>query len=238
MNQYTKSIIASVLFLAVMPLLAQKGVGINTSELASGSALQINSTTGSLVLPRVSNAEMLEITDVLDGAIVFNTTNSNWYIRIDGIWSPYAYNDTPSLILNKENEALTLTEEPLLLPLNATHILQNSSGYYKVVSESELGAQNATIEILRDGLYLVTAGMSTTNLPSGPRKYKVLLFVNGALESYLTSGNVNLQASDYWGTSGNSPVLLQANDVVQIKYILDGAGNISGKFFNIGISKL
>ncbi|PHR15073.1 MAG: hypothetical protein COA40_02735 [Aequorivita sp.] len=236
MNSYS-NIIVFLFCLAFTTLAAQQGVGINTTQLAEGSALQIDSNKGALVMPRMTTAQMEAITDVLDGAVVFNTTEQNWYIRIEGKWMPYTYNDTPSLILNKENETLTLTNQPLHIPLNSTHILQNSQGYYEVL-DSSFSVQNGTIRILRDGLYLVTAGMSTTNLPSGPRKYKLLLYVNGALASYLTSGNVNLASSDYWGTSGNSPVLLQANDVVEVKYILDGTGTISGKFFNIGISKL
>ena len=80
--------------------------------------------------------------------------------------------------------------------------------------------------------------MSTTNLPAGPRKYKLLVYVNGTLKSYLTSGNVNLSKSDFWGTSGNSVLLLETNDVVEIKYTLDGNRTITAKFFNIGISKL
>ncbi|MBT0608670.1 hypothetical protein [Aequorivita echinoideorum] len=227
--------IALLILLFAFPNYAQ--VGINTTDLADGSALQIESTTGALVMPRVTNAQMMAITDVLDGAILYNTTENKWYIRIDGIWSPYTYNDTPSIILNKENQSFAQTTTPLPIPLNSANVIQNSPGYYEVLGTSAT-PQDATIRILRDGLYLVTAGMSTTNLPAGPKKYRVMLYVNGALASFLTTGNVNLSASDFWGTSGNSPVLLQANDIVEIKYTLDGTGTISGKFFNIGISKL
>lgn len=237
MNYYRRSLVPLMLLLAALPLLAQQGVGINTTQLADGSVLQIDSTIGALVLPRMSDEQMLAITDVLDGAVVFNTSDQNWYIRIDGIWTPYSYNDTPSIILNKENERLAQTETPLHIPLNSNHILKNSPDYYEVAG-TNTEPRNGTIKILRDGLYLVTAGLSTINLPSGAKKYKLLLYVNGTLASYLTSGNVNLAAADYWGTSGNSPVLLQANDIVEIKYTLDGTGQISGKFFNIGISKL
>src|SRR5690606_16973514 len=117
--------------------------------------------------------------------------------------------------------------QTLLMPLNSANVLQNSPGYYDV-GQFDVNPKNGTIRILREGLYLVTAGMSTTNLPTGPRKYKILLYVNGALASYLTSGNINLSTSDYWGSSGNSPVLLQANDIVEIKYTLDGTGTITG----------
>ncbi|AFL81231.1 hypothetical protein Aeqsu_1751 [Aequorivita sublithincola DSM 14238] len=237
MSNYIRNIISTLLLFNVLSLSAQSGVGINTTQIAAGSALQIDSATGALVMPRMTDVQMTEITDVLDGAIVFNTTYGNWYIRINGIWTPYSFNDTPSLILNKENGDLAQTSEPLLVPLNNLNLLQISPGYYDV-GQIGIELKNATIRVLREGLYLVSAGMSTTNLPKGPKKYKLLLYVNGALVSYLTSGNVNLTASDFWGTSGNSAVLLQANDVVEIKYILDGTETLKGKFFNIGISKL
>lgn len=235
MNYFTRNIIIIGMLLAALPLFSQKGVGINTFDISPGSALQIESTTGSLVIPRMTNAQMLAINDVLDGAILFNTTNQNWYIRIDGIWSPYVYNETPSIILNKEGGSFAQTATPLHIPLNSANLLHTDLNYYELVGSP---SQSATIKILNEGLYVVTAGMSTTQLPIGAKKYKILLYVNGMLASYLTSGYVKLAASDYWGTSGNSPVLLQANDIVEIKYILDGSGTIPGKFFNIGISKL
>lgn len=235
MNYYKRNIILIGMILAVIPLFSQKGVGINTTDISPGSALQIESSEGSLVIPRMTNSQMLAIQDVLDGAILFNTTDQNWYIRIDKSWTPYVYHDTPSIILSKEGGNLTQTVTPLHMPLNDANQLHNAVDYYQMVGSP---SQNATIKILKEGLYVVTAGMSTTQLPSGPKKYKILLYVNNVLSSYLTNGYVNLSLRDHWGTSGNSPVLLQANDIVEIKYILDGSGTIPGKFFNIGISKL
>ncbi len=234
---HLRIVTAFLLFLTTIPLLAQKGVGINTTQLAAGSALQVDSDKAALVMPRVTKQQMDNITDVLDGAVVYNISNKTWYIRIDGAWTPYSYNETPSIILNKENETLTQTSQPLPMPLNSTNVIQNASDYYEVVEVGD-NPVNGSIKVLREGLYLVTAGMSTTKLPTGPKKYRLLLYVNGALVSYLTSGNVDLPAADFWGTSGNSPVLLQANDIVEIKYTLDGTGDIPGKFFNVGISKL
>lgn len=222
-------------FVMAGSIFGQKGVGINTSEISPGSALQVDSSTGSLVIPRMNQEQMLAIQDVLDGAIVFNTTDQNWYIRIDGLWAPYVYNETPSIILNKEGGSLVQTTTPLHIPLNDNNVVSTSNDYYRLVGSP---TEDATIRVLNEGLYLVTAGMSTTQLPAEPKKYKILLYVNGNLASYLTSGYVKLDRGDYWGTSGNSPVLLRANDVVEIKYILDGSGTIPGKFFNIGISKL
>lgn len=237
MKAYLHSFFKLILFFTAFPFFAQQGVGINTTNLADGSALQIESTTGALVLPRMTIAQMEQITNVLDGAIVFNTTDRNWYIRIDGSWRPYANSSTPSIILNKEGQTLTQSALPLPIPLSSANVVQFDQDYYKVLGSPE-APQNATIKILRDGLYLVTAGMSTINLPPGAKKYRMILYVNDKIVSYLTTGNVNLQGADYWGTSGNSVVLVNENDVITVKYTLDGTGNINGKFFNIAISKL
>ena len=235
MSCFIRNIIIFGILLTVMPLFSQKGVGINTFDIAPGSALQIESSTGSLVIPRMTNEQMLAIQDVLDGAILFNTTDQNWYIRIEGAWTPYVYNEAPSIILNRGGGTLTQTNTPLHIPLNSNHLLYNSTDYYELIGTP---SQNGTVKVLDGGLYVVTAGMSTTNLPAGAKKFKILLYVNGALNSYLTSGYVKLDIADYWGTSGNSPVLLEANDIVEIKYILEGTTSITGMFFNIGISKL
>lgn len=239
MKQLKETILLGLLVLAVLPGMAQSGVGINTTNLDDGSALQVESTTGSVVMPRMTDAQMQAIDSPLEGSIVYNTTDSSIYIRFKNEWTKYVQlNNTPSIILNKTGGNLVLQEDPPLpLPLNESNILHTASDYYEV-GGSNGASKNSTIKILRDGLYLVTAGMSTINLPTGAKKYKVLVYVNGALKSYLTSGYVSLDRNDYWGTSGNSVLLLKANDTVEIKYTLDGSGTITAKFFNIGISKL
>jgi len=240
MENFKRKLIVLFLLIAGMPLFAQSGVAINTTDLDDGSALQVESTTGSVVMPRMTNTQMEAIDGPLEGSIVFNTTDSSLYIRINKTWVQYVQlNNTPSVILNKNGGRLILQEDPPLpLPLKAVDTLHNVADYYEVSGSSDEEPKDSNIRVLREGLYLVTAGMSTTNLPSGSKKYKLLVFVNGTLRSYLTSGNVNLASNDYWGTSGNSVLLLEANDVIEIKYTLDGSGTITAKFFNIGISKL
>ncbi|PVW12855.1 hypothetical protein [Marixanthomonas spongiae] len=235
-----KILIVFFLSAAIIPTFAQKGVGINTTNLDDGSALQVESTTGTVVIPRMTTAQMEAIDGPLEGAMVFNTTDNSLYLYVNTKWvrNVQLY-DTPSVILNKTGGKLTLQESPPLpLPLNNSHILHNVADYFEVSGTGVDQNKNSTIKVLQEGLYLITAGMSTTNLPAGPKKYKLLVFVNGALQSYLTSGNVNLTKRDYWGSSGNSVLLLEANDVVEIKYTLDGNDTITAKFFNIGISKL
>lgn len=216
-----------------------QGVGINTSDVDNGSALQIDSHTGSLVLPRMTTAQMNLIPTPLDGAVIFNTTEQNWFIRINGIWAQFVFNDTPSVILNKDGgtNEIVLNSIPQNFPLDSNNMIANNTDYFSVSSVNN-GGEYGEVKVLRDGNYLINAGFSTSELPKNPRKYKMLVYVNGVLKSYLSTGNVNLPNEDYWGTSGNSILLLNENDEIQLKYILEGSGTKDARFFNIGISKL
>ncbi len=235
MNYLIRNIIVFGFFLVTTSMLAQKGVGINTSNIDDGSALQIESTTGALVIPRMTNAQMVAITNVLDGAFVFNTTDNKLYTRISGSWTEHTHDEVATIIFNKDSGSFSQSATPVLMPLNNTNVLFNSVGYYELDGSP---STNGTVTVLHDGLYIITAGMSTSNLPAGAKKYSLQVYVNGTLATYLTNGYVNLSSQEWWGTSGNFPVLLQANDLVEVKYTLEGTGSLTGRFFQIAITKL
>ena len=215
-----------------------KGVGINTTDLAPGSALQINSTTRALVQPRMTTAQMNAIPTPLDGALIYNTTESNWYIRTEGIWQPFLRTETPSAILNRGGMSggIILANDDAItsFPVNENFVLSAGSGFYK------LSANHGEVQVLKSGTYLISAGFSTTNMPTGNRNYRVEVSINGVKPLIITDGAVNLPSSDYWGTSGNILLLLNANDVINVGYSLKGAtaGTANAAFFNIGVSKL
>ncbi len=217
---------------------ATKGVGIGTTNLAPGSALQIESTTGGMVQPRMTTAEMNAIPTPLDGAFVFNTTENNWFIRKDGIWQSFVRIETPSVILNRGSTSnafvITNTNTITPFPLNQNHALSTNEQFYT------LSENNGEIEILRSGTYLISAGYSTTNLPSGSISYRLEVSVNDTNTSIITNGEVNLPGSDYWGTSGNILLILNAGDTISLGYIMKGSTSSTktAAFFNIGISKL
>ena len=215
-----------------------RGVGINTTDLAPGSALQINSTTRALVQPRMTTAQMEAIPTPLDGALVFNTTANNWYIRTEGVWQPFLRTETPSAILNRGSVSggIVLTNDDTMtsFPVNENHVLSAGAGFYK------LSANHGEVQVLKSGTYLISAGLSTTNMPVGNRNYRIEVSINGTNPLIITDGAVNLPNSDYWGTSGNIVLLLTAGDVINVQYILKGAtsGTANAAFFNIGVSKL
>ncbi|MEH6406125.1 MAG: hypothetical protein V7767_02500 [Leeuwenhoekiella sp.] len=217
---------------------SSKGVGINTYDLAPGSALQIDSKTRGMVQPRMTTTQMNAIPSPLDGAFVFNTTNNSWYIRKNGTWQTFVRTETPSVILNRGQTSggVILRTDDIItpFPVNKDNALSAGTGFY------ELSATNGEVKIVKSGTYLISAGFSTTSLPSGNRNYYIEVSINGANPIIITDGAVNLPSSDYWGTSGNTLLLLSANDVINVGYLLKGAssGSIQAAFFNIGISKL
>lgn len=117
-------------------------------------------------------------------------------------------------------------------PLDATHTQVNTGSNYTVVGNGE-------IRVLTDGVYLLSASLSTNNMPSGGIKYIIGAFVNGSLIGYLTRGFVTLPSTDWWGGSGVLMYNLQANDVVNMRYVLNNNGNaLSARYVNIGITKI
>ena len=73
--------------------------------------------------------------------------------------------------------------------------------------------------------------------------YKIEALLNNSNAVIITNGVVNLPSepsTDFWGTSGNNVLILQANDVLTVNYHLKGpsALSITSYFFNIGLSKL
>ena len=112
-----------VLFFAIASLQAQS-VGINTLSPDPSAALDIQSTTGGLLIPRMTSAQIAALTSPADGLLVFNTDSGNTEMFVGGtayeLWNRAVSNvitvlngATPSLWGSVSN--LTLSE---LLGLN------------------------------------------------------------------------------------------------------------------------
>lgn len=154
----------------------------------------------------------------------------NWQLLINTLQK-----DKGTLILNRES-SIQLTPSPnptntfYNLPVNTTHIMDNNPILFQVIS-------NGKIRILQDGFYIISGEISTTNMPSGDTKYILALFINNVRRAYLSRGFASLPSTDYWGTTGVIMYKLNANDVVDIRYVLN-ANSLNSNFLNIGITKL
>lgn len=226
-----------VSLLAFSSITAQ--VGIGTDNPAPGSALQIDSTTGALVPPRVTTAQMVAIQQPLDGSIVYNNTVSALFMYSSGTWNNITLPDLPSIIMSKDwgagnDNDLVKTANNIYykFPLDSTAVLSNQSDFFTFTS-------NGTITINKKGNYLITAGFSVDSLPIGNHKYIIAVYRGTSLIGYLVRGNVVMETDDEFGTSGVMMLPFQAGASISLQYVLNNNGDpLDARFFKIGIIKM
>ncbi len=231
------------LFLVSYLSLAQ--VGINTANLSPGSALQIDSTTGGLVPPRMTEAQMLLIPTPLTGSIIYNTdTGSLWSYRLTR-WINLAQVKIPSIVLNKtydDGNKLIKTSNNTYsqFPIKAGDAITDVDPiFFEVVGDG-------VIQVKQDGIYLITASFSIDNFPGGPHKYIIALFIDGNgnnnLKGYLSRGNVTFPSeatNNEWGTSGVITYPVKKNQRIFLQYVINNDGiPLDAKIMNIAIAKL
>ena len=217
---------------------AQVAIGTTTPD--DGSALQIDSTVGALVPPRVTDAQMNAISTPLEGSIVYNTTTSALFLFSSGTWNDLTRPDLPSVVMRKDyaddpnNDIVNTGNNTYYsFPLNTANVTSIENSYFEVTG-------NGTIKILQNGNYMITAAFSVNNLPANNKKYIIGLYRNGDLTGYLVRGNVRFpDGTNEWGTSGVIIYTFNAGDSVNLSYVLNNDGNtLNARFFNIGIVKL
>ena len=209
-------------------------VGIGTTSPDDGSALQIDSTTGAFVPPRMTDTQMMSVATPLDGAMVFNITKNSYYIYKNSSWKSLS---NSTLIVNRFCSAgnsiiSTNTNTYYDFPIGNSDALVTDPQLYNMTS-------NGSVTILESGNYMFSASLSVRNMPSGSTKYIIAITINGTLVGYLNRGFATLTGTDYWGTSGNIMYPISANDVVKIRYVINNGGTpLEGNLINIGITKL
>src|SRR5690606_31484441 len=122
-------------------------------------------TTGALVPPRMTNAEMNAIQNPLEGSIVYNTNFSALFMYSSDTWNNITRPDLPSIVLSKDwgqNNDNNLVQTHLntyyKFPLTQDEELSNEPNFFEVTSAG-------TIKIKRKGNYMITAGFSVNELP-------------------------------------------------------------------------
>ncbi|MFS4466408.1 hypothetical protein [Maribacter sp. 2210JD10-5] len=191
-------------------------------------------TAGDLVkIHSVSNAEMNAIVSPEEGSLIFNTDARTLYEFNGTDWNKFIDAPSRTVILNASGGSLpTATNTFFNLPLDATDIQYINSNYFNVTGTSK-------VTILKQGNYMISGEISTTNMPSGDTKFILAVFINGIRRGYLSRGFASLPGQDFWGTTGVLMYALNANDVVGIQYVLNAGGTtLNANFSNIGITKL
>lgn len=209
-------------------------VGIGTTNPDDGSSLQIDSTTGAFVPPRMTTEQMNSISTPLDGALVFNTTLNSYCVFKNNNWSSL---NNSSIILNKSysngNNALQTPDNTYVdFPIGSDDVIATNPNAYEVIGDGR-------VKIKEEGNYLFSASLSTSNMPSGNKKYILAININGSLVAYLSRGYSSLPSTNYWGTSGNIMYPVSENDIVTFRYVLNNEDSpLHAKFINFGITKL
>lgn len=171
----------------------------------------------------------------LEGDVWYDNTDLNNIISKiwDGnIWKNIE-SENKTIVLNRDGGSLpTATNIFFDLPVDASNTQYINTSYYNVNGTGE-------ITVLQSGSYLIFGELSTSNMPSGETKFILALFINGVRRGYLSRGFASLPNTDYWGTTGVIMYVLNANDIVNIQYVLNAGGTtLNANFSNIGIAKL
>ncbi|AFL81230.1 hypothetical protein Aeqsu_1750 [Aequorivita sublithincola DSM 14238] len=228
----------AILLLVLSTATAQ--VGIGTTNPAPGSALQIDSTVGALVPPRVTNAQMIAIQSPLEGSIVYNNTFSALFMFSSGTWNNLTRPDLPSIVMSKDwgqnddnNLVKTGNDTYYNFPLTPAEVVSNEPNFFTVTA-------SGTIQVKKAGNYLITAGFSVNSLPTGGHKYIIGIYKGtNTLIGYLVRGNVIMQSDDEFGTSGVLMLPFNADEKISLKYVLNNNGLVlDARFFKIGIIKI
>ncbi|WP_397303312.1 hypothetical protein [Nonlabens ulvanivorans] len=220
--------------LLLMSFLSAAQVGINTDTPDDGSALQIESTTGGLVPPRMNTSQMLSIPTPLEGSIIFNTTESALFIFNNGSWESKKNNS--SVVLNRNfagSETIPSNGTFNNLPIGAStsEIVETDTADFTINGDS-------SITVLKNGIYQISGGISIRSMTAGTHKYILAAFINGSRSGYLSRGYTTLPSSDYWGTSGTVTLKLNANQTITVEFWLNSGSTENLDFCNISIVKL
>ncbi len=207
-------------------------VGIGTANLAPGSLLQLESNNSAFVMPRMTDTQMTAIVEPLVGAMVFNTSENSPYFRGSSGWSGFDTSSNPTIIITKSSGTFpTSTTASYPLNLTAANIVSSSSAYFSMPSQ-------ATVKVSRNGVYLMSVSLSTSNMPSGGRNYFLAAYLNGNLIGYLSKSKLQNTGTDFWGTTGTLMYKAQAGDEFSFKYFINHNASLTNAFQTICITKL
>ncbi len=220
--------IFSLFFLSI----ANAQVGIGTANVHNSALLQLESTTSAFVLPRLTDAQMTAVSSPVTGSMIFNTSENLPYFKSDLGWSSFDLNSNPTIILSRSGGTmLTSTVNSYPINLSSTNVVSNSSAYFTVDSPG-------AVTVSRAGVYLLSASISTSNMPAGSRNFYIGVYRSGVLLGYLTKSKLENPASDYWGATGSLMYYANAGDQFYFRYFVSHNATLTNAIQTICITKL
>ncbi|AUC15325.1 hypothetical protein BTO06_09300 [Tenacibaculum sp. SZ-18] len=210
-------ILLSLLLIGSLTLSSQVLPGVPVSGFPSGTTAQIQA-----------------ITNPIESIIAYSTNDKKFFYFNGSEWNPLNEPSSLNTIVLNRTGGYTLpnaTDTYFNFPINGSHVQSIDSDLYTVISDG-------TIRVSEAGIYLISAELSTSNMPAGNTKYIIGAFRNGGLMGYLTRGFTSLPSTDWWGGTGVLMYNLNANDQISIRYVLNAGITLNGRFMNIGITKI
>ncbi len=219
---------------------------INTGTAAApvwGSFAPVDATKP-LVPPSVTTTQMNALVSPAIGSLVYNTTEScvfqyelatptnRWQSLCEAksskILTMYRNLNGGSNTITTANGSSNFTA----FPLNNDHVTEIDSDYYTVLG-------NGKIRLLKAGSYAISASWAVQNLRSGSSKYIFAVFRGSTRLGYIARGSATLPSSDFFGASGIFQYNFNANDIIDVQYLIDnGPNGLEGDLLHIGIIKL
>lgn len=182
-----------------------------------------------------TTTEINNTTSAEAGVMAYDSDQKVAKIYDGTTWQAMSTPSRGSIILNRNGGSgiLTTADNTYFdMPITASHIQANEGGLFTVVGTGE-------IRIEQNGIYALSASLSTSNMPVGNTKYILAARRNNSLIGYLSRGSVTLTGPDFWGTSGTITYTLSAGDVINFQYVINAGGsNLNAVFTNASITKL
>ena len=228
--------------LFMMPIYAQVGIGTTTPD--PSAALDVESTTGGMLVPRMNTSQRNAISTPANGLLVYDTDENSMYLFHSGSWNRIVSNNSVSDYTGWGDyvDGVYTSASPLILSASTKITLPNAANtirdsqkpddvttFYDSASQTITGrngdAINIVIEFKARPNTSATTRLSVTIDIGGtvgeiyPRDF-VLAKGNGVEHYYLSS--FNAYTLDTWEANGGTVKIRStaSTDIYDIRYVI------------------
>lgn len=154
-----RNLIILAAFILASTMFAQAQVGIGTTTPNASAALDVQSTTRGILLPRMTGAQRIAIAAPADGLIVYQTDAvSGLWMRILGVW--VRLTSTNDSFGSSTGFAANTTGSLIAVVLGGTDVPLPSS--QSLGSNITVNGANTTFTVAQTGRYRISYGINTT----------------------------------------------------------------------------
>jgi hypothetical protein len=111
-------------------------IGVGVSAPASGAFFDVTSTSGGLIIPRMTTVQRDAISSPTNGVMIYNTTNVRFEIRSNNIWTP--------VVLSFDTVSELLANTSMTYPSTPTNTIIEADGFRYTVAATGVTDQNIT----------------------------------------------------------------------------------------------